>query len=79
MKRYLIFAGSTYYPSGGYVDISATFETEAECRAWMTENVDDETWDKDFQWAHFLDTTTWVAVNHDGDEIKLWHDIVGEQ
>lgn len=30
MKAFIVFAGSTYYPSGGWSDFSGTFDTRDE-------------------------------------------------
>lgn len=53
MKRYLLFAGSLYYPSGGWDDFIASFDTVDECVARA------KTDPYSMDWWHILDTTTW--------------------
>jgi hypothetical protein len=33
MKRYLVFSGQTYYPSGGWEDFIGSFDTPEEAEA----------------------------------------------
>lgn len=53
MKRYLVFAGTDYYPSGGANDfIFATNDLE-EARNKMAENIKEG-----FEWSHIFDNET---------------------
>ena len=54
MKRFLLFAGSVYYPSGGMEDLIGDFKTPEDARTklveWLEEN------DTISIWAHIYDT-----------------------
>ena len=59
-KRYLVFAGDTYYPSGGWWDLKGTFATKKAaiklaasfCRGRL----------RRADWAQVVDTATGAAV-----------------
>jgi hypothetical protein len=57
MKRYLVFAGSVYYPSGGWDDFVGAYDTITEARA-----VELERGKGDYSWAHTIDTETMEVV-----------------
>lgn len=52
MKRYLLFAGSVYYPDGGWDDFKDSFDTREqaieECNQWKGR----------YGWAHVIDAQT---------------------
>lgn len=50
MKRYLLFAGLIYYPSGGWGDFVCDSDDLDEIRIKARS-------DEDFQWSHIVDTT----------------------
>jgi hypothetical protein len=52
MKRYLLFAGELYYPSGGWDDFVNSFDTIEECMAAETNTT------SGYDWAQIVDTTT---------------------
>ncbi len=53
MKRYLLFAGSCYYPSGGWSDFENSFDTlEEAVDAAESLNVTKA------DWAHIIDKET---------------------
>jgi hypothetical protein len=52
VKRYLLFAGETYYPSGGWDDFIASFDTVAEARDAGIQHTER------FGWFHIIDATT---------------------
>lgn len=57
MKRYLIFGGSHYYPSGGWRDLKHTTDSLDEARgfkvAFMQESL---------VWMHIVDTLTMEII-----------------
>ncbi|WNL50779.1 hypothetical protein RPALISO_192 [Ruegeria phage RpAliso] len=59
--RYALFAGSHYYPSGGWGDHVDNFETlEAAIERGNKHDEGATTYDDD--WAHVVDLTTWERV-----------------
>lgn len=57
MKRFLMFAGSNYYPAGGWDDFRGAFDTSEEAFAearWR--------FNMDFEWFHVVDTETMKEV-----------------
>lgn len=57
MKRYLLFAGSHYYPSGGWDDFKDSFDT-IETALSVAVNYE-------LDWYHIVDTTTGKKVYND--------------
>lgn len=53
MKRFVVFAGDYYYPSGGANDFQDAFDTLAEALAFARPRLG-PLWD----WAHVWDTQT---------------------
>jgi hypothetical protein len=57
MKRYLVFAGDTYYPEGGAREFHAAFDTVEDardalvCHQWGT-------------WAHVFDLETESIIDY---------------
>jgi hypothetical protein len=51
MKRFALFTGSTYYPSGGWEDFKASFDTLVDALAAPRED-----------WYHVVDLTTGEIV-----------------
>lgn len=72
MKRYILFAGEWYYPSGGVYEIVGVYETEQQVlQAHDQEHRQGEGWA--VNWAHILDIETHrVRVWSTGDE--RWSD-----
>ena len=54
MKRYLLFAGQSYYANGGWADWKGTFDTLEEAVAHLTK--------LDIDWFHVIDIQTLKAV-----------------
>jgi hypothetical protein len=57
MKRYIVFAGYQYYPSGGWRDFCGDFDTKDEAHA----HGQDMTWKTrggNLDWYHVVDTET---------------------
>ena len=52
MKRYLVFAGDTYYPNGGWDDIYGAYETSDEAVAAADEAHDQ------YDWVQVIDIET---------------------
>jgi hypothetical protein len=46
MKRYALFAGDTYYPSGGWYDFRGSFDSFEEALAASKE--------QDYDWYHIV-------------------------
>lgn len=63
MKRYWLFAGETYYPSGGMGDFRGCFDSSEEAQAHQM-------WSAD--WAHVFDSQDAVIVAT-RDEGTPWH------
>jgi hypothetical protein len=53
MKRYLVFAGSVYYPCGGWQDFVGFYATLEEARAEAAKRSQSS-----FAWSHVVDTET---------------------
>lgn len=51
MKRYLVFAGSHYYPSGGWDDYKGSFDNLQECYRFLGLK-------PYLDWLHVVDSTT---------------------
>ena len=52
MKRYLLFAGDIYYPSGGWDDFKDSFDGVAEAIAALGAG------DRRYAWFHVVDSQT---------------------
>lgn len=62
MKRYLVFRGEHYYPSGGWHDLDNTFDTLPEVLQYLhTDNCL-----KRSEWVHVVDITTGLQVSDYG-------------
>lgn len=57
LKRFLLFAGSNYYPAGGWQDFRGDFDTVEEAKDYLLYNPDTER-----NWWHVIDATTGAAV-----------------
>ena len=60
MKRYLLFAGDTYYPCGGWSDLRTACDTREELSSAVLLLGDD------FGWWHAIDTETMERVDGSG-------------
>lgn len=58
MKRYALFAGSSYYPSGGWKDFVGSFDTAMEARVPGIVG-----YSESYDWYHIIDLRT-------GEEVK---------
>lgn len=47
VKRYLLFAGDQYYPSGGWHDLSGEFDSIEEAEEYVFE--------RGYEWWHVVD------------------------
>ena len=65
MKRYLLFAGMDYYPSGGWDDYLGDFITISECLSHLKEEKN-RCWDP-LEWHHIVDTKTMKIVEIEDD------------
>jgi hypothetical protein len=58
MKQYLLFAGMTYYPSGGWKDYVESFDSIEEAEARYRADYEDEY----YNWYHVVDLHTYEIV-----------------
>jgi hypothetical protein len=56
VKRFLIFAGYAYYPSGGWSDFYSSVDTLVEAKSEVDKYVDR------YSWAHVIDRKIWKKV-----------------
>lgn len=56
MKRFIVFAGSTYYPTGGWGDMKSSFDTFEEAND-LVSSVDN------YDWFEIVDITTGKVVS----------------
>lgn len=54
IHRFIVFAGDTYYPSGGWTDYHSSYETKAEAQA-VIKALDN---DGDLTWSNGVDFYT---------------------
>ncbi len=54
MKRYLLFAGDSYYPEGGWFDFKGDFDTVVDAIKSIAL--------RDYDWYHVVDSTTQKRV-----------------
>ena len=59
MNRFLLFAGDTYYPSGGWRDLEGNFETLEQAEA-AAEELDPD-------WWHIVDMESGESVKNNYD------------
>lgn len=64
MKRYMVFAGDTYYPSGGFKDFQCDFDVLENAVSFAKEKLGDND-----GWAHIIDTADSSSVLYDRDDI----------
>ncbi len=57
LKRYLVFAGSTYYPAGGWGDFRTSCDTVEEAKDWLLK------WNEDYDWWQIADAETLTKVD----------------
>ena len=61
MKRFLLFAGDVFYPSGGFVDFIGDFEALEDAKdkliKWIGTGADAK-----YLWAHIYDSETMAMV-----------------
>lgn len=60
MKRFLVFTGCHYYPSGGWDDYDKNFDTIEEAMDYLTNTIPDS-----FDWWQIVDLQTGVKVKED--------------
>lgn len=58
MKRYMLFAGDTYYPAGGWDDFVLWFDEPEELAAYLKLYKPD--------WWQVVDTKTWKRIDERG-------------
>jgi hypothetical protein len=58
MKRYLLFAGHNYYPSGGWEDYILDFNTEDEAMQYFKDNNKTKSSFHCWGWMHIVDRDT---------------------
>ena len=71
MMRYMLFAGTTYYPNGGIDDLKGLFSSKDECIICLLSDEDLEFID----WAHIYDTqeksVIKIEISCEGDMKKI--------
>lgn len=55
MERYALFAGSFYYPSGGWNDFKGTYHTVQEAVDYIEAYANS---DEEYDWYHVIDLAT---------------------
>lgn len=60
MKRYLVFAGMTYYPGGGWTDFKGDFDDEGAAIEFARGHVNAKAGHPNEPWAQVVDT---VPIN----------------
>lgn len=68
MKRYLLFAGDTYYPRGGFRDLRGDYDTLEEART-AAEAGEPMIAESGFDWWHIFDTETKQVIDQGGENI----------
>lgn len=63
IKRYLIFSGDAYYPSGGWEDFDTSFDDLDEVANYIKKFKGEH-----FKWCHVYDTNTNTYVSKE----ELW-------
>ena len=56
MKKYMLFEGLHYYPSGGFGDFKGTFDTIEEAISFIAPN------EHDIYWSHIVETESGQKV-----------------
>ncbi len=59
MTKYLLFAGSNYYPMGGVYDLKGRYETLQEAQEAMSNYANSD-------WVHVYETRTGLVVEERG-------------
>lgn len=59
MKRFLLFAGYAYYPSGGWNDFHSSYDTQEEASQKILSLIQHET---SLEWFHIIDLETGQKV-----------------
>lgn len=59
MKRYMVFAGSVYYPDGGAHDFFDSFDTEGEANDKALGLSSEESWGA---WGHVFDCESGMVI-----------------
>ena len=58
MKRFMLYGGDSYYPSGGAQDFIASFDTREEVDAHVRTRLREEWEISSCHWANVMDTAT---------------------
>lgn len=69
MKRFLVFGGAIYYPSGGWDDFQVGFETMAEAREAVATNQLLPGWGGAWHWWHIVDLETGKKI-YEGEKAR---------
>ncbi len=81
MKRYLLFRGRDYYPSGGIDDLVADFDTLDEsvtaCRKDVTKDFDDykDMYERESEYFEYQMDYSWGYVYDTETRQKVWDQI----
>lgn len=63
MKKYLLFAGHHYYPSGGFDDFFGDFKSINDAKEWFGLNPDKISASYLDHWCHVVDKDTFKIVS----------------
>ena len=66
MSRFLVFAGDTYYPSGGWDDYRMATDTYEDAKQHVLNMLGKQ----EFDWAHVVDTTTLKIVLNSSTSVR---------
>lgn len=56
MKRFMVFAGDSFYPCGGTNDFVADFDTIYEVKDFLYDNVCRKDANYEYDWANYYDS-----------------------
>ena len=66
MKRYLLFAGSTYYAPGGWNDYIGSYDSSTVAEQIVLDANADNAHYSDYDWWHVVDAITMKVVLREG-------------
>lgn len=64
--RYLLFAGSVYYPDGGWGDFKGRFDKIEDAVDEYNRMLEDSGYNAEYYWFHVIDIETGLVVTSEG-------------
>jgi len=64
VKRYLLFSGTDYYPSGGWNDFDDSFDSAEAAKVQL-----DATTKDNYKWGHVIDSQTGKCIHGEVDDL----------